>query len=57
MAAEGNDCATTSLLKWSIDEQVKGLKNTMQIVEMPNLSGSRIQAVMMLAGRLGARAE
>jgi ferritin len=57
LAAKGNDCATTSPLKWFIDEQVKGQKNITQIVEMPSLSGSNIQAVMMLDNRLGARAK
>jgi ferritin len=57
LAAKENDYATTSMLKWFIDEQVEEERNASQIVEMLKLAGNHIPAVMMLDGRLGARAE
>jgi len=56
-AAKENDYATMSMLKWFIDEQVEEERNASQVVEMLKLAGNHIPAVMMLDGRLGARAE
>ncbi len=57
LAAKENDYATVSMLKWFVDEQVEEEKNAFQIAAMLKLAGNHIPAVMMIDGRLGARAE
>ncbi len=57
LAAKESDYATTSMLKWFVDEQVEEERNASQIAEMLKLAGNHIPAVMMLDSRLGARAE